>query len=94
MKPGLGDIVGKTIFSIVVADCKSGPRHQVFLVFSDGTYFEFYGESFNCNDGVCHGDAIQYVENIGTRVTHVYPENKMEETPNDSSMKSPPSFQE
>ncbi len=47
MKKAVKGIIGKTITGIVV---KEGPRPklprtQVFLIFSDGTYYEFYSES-------------------------------------------------
>jgi hypothetical protein len=47
MKPAVKDIIGKTITGVVV---KEGPRPnlprtQVFLIFSDGTYYEFYSDS-------------------------------------------------
>lgn len=76
MKTGVGDIIGKTISGVVVAENKRNPRQQVFLVFSDGTYLEFWGESFNCAGGLHRGDAVaasQYAEGMGARITDVYP---------------------
>jgi hypothetical protein len=38
-------IVGKTIAGIVIHDgIKAGPRDQLFIVFTDNTYMEFYGD--------------------------------------------------
>ena len=51
MKQGLEQLIGKTIVA-VVANKKRG---QVFLVFSGGTSFEFYGwpkEHFNWARGI------------------------------------------
>lgn len=38
------DILGKTITGVVVKEGTS-PTAQVFLTFSDGTYFEFYSRA-------------------------------------------------
>ena len=39
----LDQILGKTITGVVVKEHAGGsPRSQVFLVFSDGTHYEFY----------------------------------------------------
>ena len=46
MKDGLQHIIGKTTKSVIVTRDDRPPRNQVFLVFDDNTYFEFYGESF------------------------------------------------
>jgi hypothetical protein len=37
-------LVGKTISHVVLKEGK-GPRAQLFLVFADGTYYEFYADS-------------------------------------------------
>lgn len=42
--PILPHLVGKTIAHIVLKDGES-PRGQLFLVFTDGTYYEFYSGS-------------------------------------------------
>ncbi|HWE42942.1 MAG TPA: hypothetical protein VG432_10570 [Gemmatimonadaceae bacterium] len=41
-KPAVADIIGKTIEHIVVKEGDRQPRSQVFLVFTDGSYYEFY----------------------------------------------------
>jgi hypothetical protein len=41
-------LVGKTIANVVLKE-GTGPRAQLFLVFTDGTYYEFYSAS--CIDG-------------------------------------------
>jgi len=76
MKDGLREIVGKTIRSVVVGSSDREPSIQVFLVFEDGTYFEFWGSSFNCASAVDPGgvaEASAYVTKIGGEVTRVYP---------------------
>jgi hypothetical protein len=35
-------IIGKTIVGVLVADNQRQPERQVFLVFGDGTYYEFF----------------------------------------------------
>ena len=74
MKSGLKDIVGKQIAAVVYAN---GGRHyptiQVFLVFTDGTRFEFYGPDFSCCAGLDQAERIaEYVESNGGEVVRVY----------------------
>lgn len=52
MKDGLKYLVGKRIAGVVVASSKRSPQNQVFLVFTDGTRFEFYGADFSCCSGL------------------------------------------
>lgn len=77
MKSGLKDIVGKTVKNVVVAKKDRGnPRNQVFLVFDDNTYFEFWGELFSCAGGVDAGsiqDAISYAERCSAEIVDIYP---------------------
>ena len=64
MKSGVSEIIGKTIKGVVVSTRnKNTPREQVFLVFDDGTYFEFYGKEFTCASGLDKGgvgEALRY----------------------------------
>jgi len=72
MKPGIKNIIGKTISGIVVANNMANPKQQMFLIFSDGTYLEFYGEGFSCAGGLDFGgaaEASQYAEGMGARIT-------------------------
>jgi hypothetical protein len=76
MKDGVADIIGKTIINVVVAANSTAPKQQVFIVFSDGTYFEFYGEKFTCTSCVDRGDlaaAIEYTSAMNAKITAVYP---------------------
>jgi hypothetical protein len=41
-KAAVADIIGKTIKHVVVKEGERQPRSQVFLVFTDGSYYEFY----------------------------------------------------
>ena len=73
MKAGLKDIVGKEIAAVVVAKVEHDGRQQVFLLFSDGSRFEFYGRDFSCCSGLDEADRVlKYVENCGGKVERVY----------------------
>ena len=74
MKDGLKEIIGRQIAAVVVAKSDKGtPRHQVFLVFTDGSNFELYGDAFNCCGGVDRTrDIERYVKSGGGEITHVY----------------------
>ena len=74
MKDGLKDIIGRQIAAVVVARNEHGsPRHQVFLVFTDGANFEFWGDAFSCCGGVDRTrDIERYVRSGGGSITRVY----------------------
>ena len=74
MKTGLKDILGKRIAAVVVAENPSrDPRQQVFLVFPDGSCFEFHGREFTCNAGLDAAEGIERgVESAGGRIVRVY----------------------
>ena len=76
MKTGIGDILEKTLTNVIVAENERDPKQRVFFVFSDDTYFEFYGKSFDCNSGVYQGGlekASQYAETMGDSTIKIYP---------------------
>ena len=50
MKPTIHQLVGKTITRVMVTEGNTGPCSQLFLFFSDGTYYEFY-----CSDSIIEG---------------------------------------
>ena len=73
MKNGLKDIIGKQIAAVVVAASDRAPKQQVFLVFADGTRFEFWGESFSCCSGLDPAEGIEpYVESGAGKIVRVY----------------------
>ena len=75
MKDGVKYLVGKQIAAVVVARSKRPPHHQVFLVFADGTRFEFWGENFSCCSGLDRADGIEdYVRAGGGMVEQVHAE--------------------
>jgi len=73
MKDGLKFLPGKEIAAVVVAQADRDPRNQVFLVFQDGSSFEFRGPAFSCGGGLSPAEGIeQYVESGSGRVVQVY----------------------
>jgi hypothetical protein len=42
MKDAIKEVVGKTVKGVIVTEGEKGPHSQVFLVFSDNTYYELY----------------------------------------------------
>lgn len=73
MKDGVKYIVGKQIAAVIVVKSKWPPHHQVFLVFPDGTRFEFWGENFSCCSGLDQADRIEeYVKSGGGEIQQVY----------------------
>lgn len=60
MKDEIRQILGKTISGVIVKKREEHPRSQVFLVFSDGTYYELHGDHISGTGGVDRGgrDAV------------------------------------
>ncbi len=52
LRSALPDLIGRTIEHLVVNDHGAGDR-QIFLFFTDGTYYEFYGTHLS---GIRHLD--------------------------------------
>ena len=77
MKGGPEHIVGKLITGVVVASSPNDPKNQLFLTFSDGTYFEIWGAAFSCASALDQGGAaaaIAYASKNGGKVTATYGE--------------------
>jgi len=73
MKDGLAKIVGRRIAGVVVAQSPRGPKQQVFLVFDDGTRFEFWGENFSCCSDVDKAAGLaDYVEMAGGEIVKTF----------------------
>jgi len=68
----LQEVIGKTIRSIIFrSDRDVNPEAQLFLVFDDGTYFEFYGQEINFVHSLSEGDtarASTYARKFGSEV--------------------------
>lgn len=74
MKGGLSKILGKTISGVVVAENHRNPKQQVFIVFSNGTYLEIYGDEFTCANGLDSGgveEAVAYAEGMDASIDYV-----------------------
>lgn len=83
MKNGIAGIVGKTISRVVVAENSVAPKQQVFILFTDGKYFEFWGESFSCNAAIdfgCEAEVLRYIKNCAAKVTNVYPASPLHQS--------------
>jgi hypothetical protein len=61
MKRGMEQIVGKTIAHVIVRERGNTPQSQLFLLFTDGTYYEFYSTEGNiyATRGVERGNTEQ-----------------------------------
>lgn len=59
LNPEIAQIIGKTITAVVTSENPVTPRQQVFLIFSDGTYYELYsrGGDLHSSGSVDEGDA-------------------------------------
>lgn len=75
MKSYVEQIVGKTIAGVVIREADSDPRRKVFLVFTDETHFELYGEYFAFGKHL-HPGGVDYVVKSaasGAKEVSVYP---------------------
>jgi hypothetical protein len=64
---GLRQLLGKTITGVVASETSGAPGTQLFLIFNDGTYFEFYSganESFTCTSGTSFGGVLKVKDYI------------------------------
>ena len=77
MKTGVKEIVGKQIAGVCVAKNESHePKHQLFLMFADGTHFEIYGNHVRVAGGVDQGGLStveRYVDSAGGEIIDTYP---------------------
>jgi hypothetical protein len=66
MKPGIKQVLGKTISGVVIAENDDRPKMQMFLIFTDGSQLEFYSDDdFTCANDLDHGGitrSIRYIE--------------------------------
>ncbi len=76
MRTFIDQIVGKQIANVVVTESSRRPREQVYLVFTDGTHFELFGEDISCASHIEVGDVDDVVELMkghGREKIKVYP---------------------
>jgi hypothetical protein len=71
-KNTLQEVIGKTIQAIVFRSGRDvNPESQLFLVFEDDTYLEFYGQEIGFVRSLSEGDtakAIDYARKFSTEV--------------------------
>ena len=71
-KDTLQTVIGKTIQSIIFRSGRDvNPETQLFLVFEDDTYFEFYGQEIDFVRSLSEGDttkAMNYARKFSTEV--------------------------
>ena len=66
MKSGVQEIVGRRIAGVIVKEAIERPQSQVFLLFDDGTYYEFYGyEPILGTGGVDRGGCAEVLASVG-----------------------------
>ena len=67
MKRGVKQIIGKRIQGVVAKKRTIQPYSQLFLVFSDGTYFEFYTylDQICATGNLCRGGLEEVREYMG-----------------------------
>jgi hypothetical protein len=73
IKSAISGIIGKTIIGVVVTRNDCEPENQLFIVFSDGTQYEIWGE-FSTGGGLARGgmdEAERYARSFGGEVTHI-----------------------
>lgn len=72
MKGAFEKILGKRIRGVVVKEGSGSPPNQIFLLFSDNTYFEIYGDIMSGTTGVDKGDLEEvrsYIRGPGREIT-------------------------
>jgi hypothetical protein len=76
MKDGVREIIGKEISAVIVVESNRSPTTQMFLVFSDNTYFEIWGNTFTGAGGIDRGGTPEVIRQItasGGKITATYP---------------------
>lgn len=72
MNKHLSKIVGKTITGVVVKEAQAPVTHNrfnVFLVFDDDSYFEFYGTYFENAKSLKNGNLEKVINTLPNRKT-------------------------
>ena len=61
MKAGIEQIIGRTVEAVLTCEREgiAQPRNQVFLVFTDGSFYELYGDDIHCCSGVSSKGGLQ-----------------------------------
>lgn len=65
-KESLKEVIGKTIRSVIFrSGLDANPETQLFLVFEDDTYFEFYGQEIGCVRSLSEGGTLKAMDYAG-----------------------------
>ncbi len=63
IKDGIYEVIGKTIKEVIVNEgCGPYPEYHVFLVFTDDSFYEFYGAGHVNSISELRGDPIGYAK--------------------------------
>lgn len=63
--------------SVVVSESSRNPREQVYLIFTDDTHFELFGDHFSCGTHTDRGGVehvLELMKHYGREKVRVYPE--------------------
>lgn len=72
MKDGAQEILGKTISGVVIKRGKGRPpASQLFITFTDGTYFEFYSDGLIVPSGGVDAGTLDNVRKYLSEITEV-----------------------
>ena len=72
LKDGLPQLLGKRICGAVVKQGDRSPRMQVFLVFDDGTHYEFYTDTAIHGIGGVDPGGMEHVRNYMQEMAIVF----------------------
>jgi len=66
VKTGIKETVGKTVRAVIIAENSPAYlQNQVFLVFTDRTFYEMYGSEIHQTGGMPEGDLMELWKNYG-----------------------------
>jgi hypothetical protein len=76
MKSSIAELIGKTITQVVVVENHSNPTQQLFLIFSDKTSMELYGDWIKCAGALDSGglpSVLEFIGRMNPKEITVYP---------------------
>lgn len=73
IKDGVRKILGKRVAGVMVKNSANTPRAQVFLVFNDGTYYEFYSSvEISSGGSIDPGGRKEIIEYMGKTTSLIF----------------------
>lgn len=82
MKEAIGQIAGRRVSEVILAEGGEKGITRVFLVFDNATYVKLWGTFWNCEGGIDQGAAdaaVSYATKMGaTQITGFPPDAKVE----------------